>query len=200
MRQTLISWTDPWLVAAWLLPFGLYLTTLAPSVTFYDSGEFITAIHGLGSAHSPGYPLFLLFAKPFTWLPFGSIAFRVNLATAFSAALACAGVFLLVRRLVAQIPCAGDARFVAVARNGSALAGALLFATSPRLWLQTNHDKPYPLLAFLVALTFLFLLRWREDLLAGDEQPAWWYGVGFLPVWPVALIRPLFCWYRPGWC
>lgn len=167
-------------MAAWLLPFGLYLSTLAPSVTFYDSGEFITAIHGLGSAHSPGYPLFILFTKPFTWLPFGSIAFRVNLATALSAALACAGVFLLVRRLVVQIPCAGDARFVAVTRNGAALAGALLFAASPRLWLQTNHDKPYPLLAFLVALTFLFLLHWREDLQAGDEQPAWWYGVGFL--------------------
>jgi hypothetical protein len=180
VKRPVNSWISPWLLAAWLLPFGLYLTTLAPSVTFYDSGEFLTAIHGLGSAHSPGYPLFLLFAKPFTWLPFGSIAFRVNLATAFSAALACVGAFLLVRRLVAHLSCAGDARFVTVARNGAALAGALLFATSPRLWLQTNHDKPYPLLAFLVALTFLFLLRWREDLQAGDEQPAWWYGVGFL--------------------
>ncbi len=171
---------DPWLLAAWLIPFVIYLTTLAPSVSFYDSGEFITAIYALGSAHSPGYPLFLLFAKPFTWLPFGTIAFRVNLATACSAALASLGAFLLVRRLVAATPCSDDAPFAGFVRNGAALASALLFAGSPRLWLQTNHDKPYPLLSFLVALSFLFLLRWREELLAGSEQPAWWYGVGFL--------------------
>ena len=171
---------DLWALVAWLFPFAVYLATLAPSVTFYDSGEFITAIYALGSAHSPGYPLFLLFAKPFTWLPVGSIAFRVNLATACSAALASLGAFMLVRRLVSASPCSDDSRFADLVRNGAALAGALLFAGSPRLWLQTNHDKPYPLLSFLVALSFLFLVRWREELLAGSEQPAWWYGVGFL--------------------
>ena len=78
---------DGWIAAAWLLPFALYLTTLAPEVTTQDSGEFMTAIAYLGSAHSPGYPLFVLFAKPFTWLPIGSIAFTINLATASAAAL-----------------------------------------------------------------------------------------------------------------
>jgi hypothetical protein len=94
-------------LAAFLLPLALHLATLAPSVTFYDSGEFITATQLLGSAHSPGYPLFLLFAKPFTWLPFGSIAFRVNLATACSAALAFSALFLLVRQLLWDRPCSG---------------------------------------------------------------------------------------------
>lgn len=171
---------DWWLMAAFLVPFGLFLATLAPSVTFYDSGEFITAVYGLGSAHSPGYPLFLLFAKPFTWLPFGSLAFRVNLATAFSGALCCVGAFVLVRQLLRSFPGTKIACLDEFIRNGSALAAALLFATTPRLWLQTNHDKPYPLLAFLVAVTFLFLVRWRDELMAGCERPAWWYGVGFV--------------------
>lgn len=171
---------DHWLLAAFLLPLTLHLATLAPSVTFYDSGEFITATQVLGSAHSPGYPLFLLFAKPFTWLPFGSIAFRVNLATACGAALACGSLFLLVRQLLSGMAISHDDRFSTFARNATALASSLLFATSPRLWLQTNHDKPYPLLAGMVALGFLFLLRWREEFLAGSERPAWWYGVGLL--------------------
>jgi len=179
LRNRAFSNCDHWLLAAFLLPLALHLATLAPSVTFYDSGEFITAIQLLGSAHSPGYPLFLLFAKPFTWLPFGSIAFRVNLATACGAALACSALFLLVRQLLRNHPCSHDQRFSSFVRNASALAGSLLFATSPRLWLQTNHDKPYPLLAGMVALCFLFLLRWREELLAGSERPAWWYAVGF---------------------
>ena len=87
-------------ILSFLIPLFLYLLTLAPSVTFFDSGEFITATASLGVAHSPGYPLFINYAKPFTWLPFGSIAFRVNLATAVSAALACFGVYLLVVRLL----------------------------------------------------------------------------------------------------
>lgn len=169
-----------WSAAAFVLPLCLYLSTLAPSVTFYDSGEFLSAVHWLGSAHSPGYPLFLLFAKPFTWLPFGSIAFRVNLATAVSAALACWSVFLLVRTLLARTDDVDDGGWDELLHNSAALAGALLFAVTPRLWLQTNHDKPYPLLAFLVALAIYCLLRWRQDWLAGENRPAWWYTVGLL--------------------
>ncbi|HKZ17137.1 MAG TPA: DUF2723 domain-containing protein, partial [Geobacteraceae bacterium] len=58
---------DFFAVLSVVIPFFFYLLTLAPSVTFFDSGEFITAIQSLGSPHSPGYPLFVLFAKPFTW-------------------------------------------------------------------------------------------------------------------------------------
>src|SRR5512147_380178 len=86
---------DFWAVLSFSVPFCVYLLTLAPSVTFFDSGEFLTAVYSLGTAHSPGYPLFVNYAKPFTFLPFGSIAFRVNIATAVYAALACYGVYLL---------------------------------------------------------------------------------------------------------
>jgi hypothetical protein len=109
---------DPFAILAFLAPFCLYLATLAPSVTFFDSGEFITATASLGTAHSPGYPLFINYANPFTWLPFGSIAFRVNLATAVSAAAACYGVYLLVCEILA------------VPRRGNAASGGWL--GSPR--------------------------------------------------------------------
>ncbi|MDD2501885.1 MAG: DUF2723 domain-containing protein, partial [Geobacter sp.] len=171
---------DLWSLLAFLLPFGLYLGCLAPTITFYDSGEFVTAVHFLGSAHSPGYPLFLLFAKPFTWLPLGNIAFRVNLATAVSAALACLAVYHLVTILLREASFCDEANFSEFAKKLAALSGALIFAVSPRLWLQSNHDKPYPLLAFISAVMLLFLLRWRENFLRGDEQPGWWYGAAFL--------------------
>ena len=98
--RTTLRRADPFAILSFCIPFFLYLLTLAPSVTFFDSGEFITAVSSLGTAHSPGYPLFVNYAKPFTWLPFGSIAFRVNIATAVSAALACYGVYLLVAHLL----------------------------------------------------------------------------------------------------
>lgn len=180
MKEAVVRYPDGWSLAAFLLPLGLYLWCLAPTITFYDSGEFVTAVHFLGSAHSPGYPLFLLYAKPFTWLPFGSIAFRVNLATAVSAALACLAVFLLVRTLLKDQFFVDDDRFSGIARHLAALSAALTFAVSPRLWLQSNHDKPYPLLACITAVMLLLLLRWRETVTDANEQPAWWYASAFL--------------------
>ena len=53
---------------------GLYVYTLAPTVTLEDSGEFITAAYHLGVPHPPGYPLWCLIAHTFTWIPLGSVA------------------------------------------------------------------------------------------------------------------------------
>jgi hypothetical protein len=39
----------------------------------------VTAAEVLGIPHAPGYPLYVLTAHVFTWLPFGDVAYRVNL-------------------------------------------------------------------------------------------------------------------------
>ena len=171
---------DGWIAAAWLLPFALYLTTLAPEVTTQDSGEFMTAIAYLGSAHSPGYPLFILFAKPFTWLPIGSIAFTINLATASAAALISVLILLLVRAIQATwsvVPrLSADNPLVSLAGT----AAGVLMAVSPRLWQQTNSAKPYPLVAALVALILLAMVIWYQKYLAGDHRPGYWFAAAFL--------------------
>ena len=163
-----------------ILPLAVYLLTLAPTVTFFDSGEFITAISCLGSPHSPGYPLFVNYAKVFTFLPFGDIAFRVNFATAVSASLACLGVYLLTLHLSGAGEDCPEREGAGSLRRLACLSAALVFAFTPRLWLQSNHDKPYPLLSFLAALVFLLLLKWRDSYRAGDERPAYVYLGAFL--------------------
>ncbi|WP_306532721.1 DUF2723 domain-containing protein [Geobacter sp.] len=199
MLSSFFRRVDPFAVLAVTVPLAIYLLTLAPSVTFFDSGEFITAIHSLGTAHSPGYPFFVNYAKPFTWLPFGSIAFRVNVATAVSAAVACYGTYLLVRTMLADEVAAGRAmpRYVA---QGCALAAALAFAFSARLWLQSNHDKPYPLVSFIVAVVFWALLRFRARYDKGEECPHYVYLGAFLcglatgAHQTIVLMLPAFAW------
>jgi hypothetical protein len=171
---------DIGVVLAVVVPFGISMLTLAPSVTFFDSGEFLTAIASLGSAHSPGYPLFLMYAKPFTWIPLGNIAFRVNMATAFSAALACLGVYLLTVFLLKGEQLVEERRFSDFAVKAAGLAAACSFSVTPRLWLQSNHDKPYPLLAFITALIFYLLLKWRDHYKSGHERPCYVYVCTFL--------------------
>lgn len=199
MLSSILKRVDPFAVLAVTLPLAIYLLTLAPSVTFFDSGEFITAIHSLGTAHSPGYPFFVNYAKPFTWLPFGNIAFRVNIATSVSAAAACYGAYLLVLAILPR----GDADGAAMPRyvaRGCALAAALAFAFSARLWLQSNHDKPYPLVSFIVAVVFWALLRFRARYDEGEECPHYVYLGAFLcglatgAHQTIVLMLPAFAW------
>src|ERR1051325_5016409 len=79
---------------AWKLAVGVgllsllsYLFTLAPTIVGGDSGELVTAVATLGVPHPPGYPLYCLLGHLFTLLvPFGSVAYRVNLFSAVAAA------------------------------------------------------------------------------------------------------------------
>ncbi len=199
-KFTFTNKIDIFAVLSVIIPFFLYLLTLAPSVTFFDSGEFITAIQSLGSPHSPGYPLFVLFAKPFTWLPFGNIAFRINIATALSAASACYGVYLLVTFMLAheeQDEYAEDMLFI---KKSAALGASLAFAFSSRLWLQSNHDKPYPLLSFLSAMILYLILIWRRKYRNGDECPGYIYlgaflcGLSFGAHQSMVLMIPSYAW------
>jgi hypothetical protein len=178
--KPLLSRIDWFAQAAMLGPLFIYLLTLAPSVTFFDSGEFITAISCLGSSHSPGYPFFVNFGKPFTWIPFGSIAFRVNFATAVSGALASFGVYFLTVYLLRNEQAADDGGVNDFLRKGVALAAAFTFCCTPRLWLQSNHDKPYPLVAFIVAVILFLVFRWRESYVSGEERPGLIYMGAFL--------------------
>jgi len=64
-----------------------YLVSLAPSVTFWDAGEFIAAAHILGIPHPPGTPLFVMLGR--VWdvaIPGLSTAYSTNLMSAMFSA------------------------------------------------------------------------------------------------------------------
>ena len=67
--------------------FGVYLSTICPTVYLGDSGELTTAAYCLGIPHNSGYPLYTLLGNLFCFLPLGNIAFRVNLMSTVFAVL-----------------------------------------------------------------------------------------------------------------
>jgi hypothetical protein len=100
---------------------AVYLKTIAPTVAFGDSGELVTAAVTLGVPGSPGYPLYLIIGKLFTLvLPFGDLAFRLNVLAALFGALAATAVFFLVRGLGQYKPLA--------------VFAALFFGFLPAVW------------------------------------------------------------------
>ena len=77
----------------------IYILTLSRSVYFGDSGEFIALAKTLGIAHPPGYPLYTMLAHLFTYLPFGTLAFRVNLFSAVTSSLTVVVVYFICLKL-----------------------------------------------------------------------------------------------------
>src|SRR5262245_9946387 len=94
------------LIAAsvFVLAFAIDLYTMAPTVTLVDSGELILSARGLGVAHPPGFPLYVVLAHLATLLPLGNIAVRTHIASALFAALAAAGMTLLVAEAMLIFP------------------------------------------------------------------------------------------------
>src|SRR6476620_5238381 len=86
--------------AVFCLSLEIYISTLAPTVTLVDSGELIVAARFLGGARLLGFQLYLMLTHLFSLIPIGSGAVRVNFASAFFAALACAMLGLVVAEMI----------------------------------------------------------------------------------------------------
>lgn len=90
-----------WLTLA--ITFGViwivYLFTLAPEQTLEDSGELCTGAYYAGIPHPPGYPFWSVYAWFWTAiLPFGNVAWRVEVGESFAAAMGCGLLALMVSR------------------------------------------------------------------------------------------------------
>ncbi len=88
---------------ALIIAFGVvwitYFITLAPELTLEDSGELCTGAFYAGIPHPPGYPVWTIYSWLWTTLlPFGNVAWRVEVGEATAAAFACGLVALMVSR------------------------------------------------------------------------------------------------------
>jgi len=74
---------------AFIVSLAVYTKTIAPTVPFWDGGEFIAASYILGIPHPPGSPLYILIGRLFTVLPdLGlGIAWLVNFSSCLFSAL-----------------------------------------------------------------------------------------------------------------
>src|SRR3984885_12464246 len=87
------------LLATFAIVWVVYFICLAPQVTLEDSGELCTASYYAGIPHPPGYPFWTIYTWLWTVLvPFKNIAWRVALAEASTAAMACGVLALIVSR------------------------------------------------------------------------------------------------------
>jgi hypothetical protein len=127
----------------------LYIRTLAPGLTAdVDTAMFQFVGRVLGVAHNPGYPLYVLLTHAFSYVPIGSLAYRINLFSALLGALTVGLAFLIARRLGCRPVIA------AAASLGLAFGGVF--------WSQAVVAEVYTLNAAIVSGVLLSLLAWSQ--------------------------------------
>jgi hypothetical protein len=143
-----------------LLTFSLYIATLLPGIGNRDTAELQRITSTLGLAHPTGYPLYTLLGWLWCQLPLGGTpAWRMNVFSAATAALAIGLVYLAARAL-------GQRHMIAA-------AAAATLAVSHTFWAQATIAEVYTLAAMFQAALILALLLWRA---------------GRLPFWTIGLM------------
>jgi len=144
---------------AGLVVFLLYLVTLAPTTSMWDTSEYIAAAYVLGIPHPPGNPFFVLIGRVFAILPIApTVAMRINVLAALSSAVSAAVWFLITERVLVQwMP----RRWQRIA--GGALA-ALIGATAFTVWNQSVvNEKVYTVSLVGLAIICWLTVRWCDD-------------------------------------
>ncbi len=131
-----------------LVTLAAYLRTMRPSFGWGDSSELITAAYFLGIGHSPGYPLWMLIMHPFSHIPIGSVAFRLNFMDALLGSVAVGLLYVLYRKISGSRP--------------AAIIAALTFAFGATFWDQTTEADVFTLHVCLATLILLVVFAWRD--------------------------------------
>jgi hypothetical protein len=144
---------------AGLVVFLLYLVTLAPTTSMWDTSEYIAAAYVLGIPHPPGNPFFVLIGRVFAILPIApTVAMRINVLAALSSAVSASLWFLITERvLVPWMP----RRWQRL--TGGALA-ALIGATAFTVWNQSVvNEKVYTVSLVGLAVICWLTVRWCDN-------------------------------------
>ena len=171
-KKTFDKWN--WLVAlAVLLVSGVtYLSTIEPTASFWDCGEFIASSYKLEVGHPPGNPVFQLIARFFTMgVKPEHAALAVNAMNAILSALTIFFLYLTIvffaKRVVAgrasvsgASPSYSTAQAIAI--FGSGVVGALAYCFSDTFWFSAVEGEVYAMSSLFTAVVFWAMCRWYE--------------------------------------
>ena len=170
-------------IGIFLLVLVLFIKTMAPSVSFWDTGEFIACSYILGVPHPPGAPLYILLGRVFTLLPISEVAWRVVFMSVLSSAVAIWCTYLstvvLIRRALGgqALKPFGDHRDISVI-TGAAVA-SLCLAFSYTFWFNATEAEVYGYSILFACLGFWLVLYW-DGTQHGSSNDRWLYFLAYL--------------------
>ena len=180
-KKTFNKWNWGVALAVLVISSATYLSTIEPTASFWDCGEFIASSYKLEVGHPPGNPVFQLFARLFS-IPFDAAhaAVAINAMNALLSALTVMFLYLTIvffaQRLLADAPSSGAIKKAeapedgvsaislskAIAIFGAGAVGALAYCFSDTFWFSAVEGEVYAMRSLFTALVFWAMCRWYE--------------------------------------
>ena len=149
---------------SFILPFILYISTMAPTTSFWDCGEFIATSYILGVPHPPGSPLFLLLGNVFSQIPlFSDIGARVNILSPLASALSVMFLYYIIVYLIEEFNGKAEDISKIIINNMSAFIAAMTFAVTDSHWFNAVESEVYALSTFFTAIVVWIILKWTRS-------------------------------------
>lgn len=167
-------WAEPAVAwGAFFILLATYWLTVAPTVSFWDCPEYVSAAALLEVGHPPGNPTWMLVERIVTMLAPGPqyAALAVNLSsglfTAFAAFFLAKTIFRVALWVLLKLPRRHIPAPLAAA--GGALTGALAFGWCDSVWYSAVEAEVYAMSVFMTSLCVWLMAKWAGTRSRGDS-------------------------------
>ena len=166
-----------WVVFA--IALIVYWTSIEPTASYWDCGEFIAVSYKLEVPHPPGAPLFLLLGRMFSFLALGDVtqvAYWINFVSVLAGAFTSLFLFwstvlfgrkLMKLRTIEEI--APERTWVLM---GAGVVAALTFTFCDSAWFSNVEAEVYAMSSFFTAFVVWAMLKW--DLIEDESKANRW--------------------------
>ncbi len=155
-----------WLVFA--IASFVYLSTMEPTASFWDCGEYISCAYKLEVGHPPGAPLFLLIGRFFSLFAFGDtskVGMMINAMSALCSSFTILFLFwsitALGRKIMEKSGELTSGKLFAIL--GAGAVGGLAYTFSDSFWFSAVEGEVYAMSSFFTAITFWAILKWERE-------------------------------------
>ena len=176
-------------ILSFAIPFIIYILTLERKLVGGDTTWYALHLPIMQIMVPTGYPTFSIIGKLFSMIPFGELAYRLNLISAIFGGFTILFLFLAINKLIKNV-------FIS-------FAGSLIFAFLFNYWTVANRLEFDTINSFFIALILFSILLYTEK---PDRKKLYFFAaaLGFsLTNHPIAFfILPAFVLYiifvKPG--
>ena len=160
----------------WNLLFGwfsfliaaiVYLSTMEPTASLWDCGEYIATAYKLQVGHPPGAPLFQMIARVFTLFAGNDVSQVAKMVNAFSALSSAFTIMFLFwtithlgRKLFAKDKNYTNSNIIGIIAAG--LVGAFAYMFSDSFWFSAVEGEVYANSSLFTAMVFWAILKWEN--------------------------------------
>lgn len=156
-----------------------YWSTMEPTASYWDCGEFIAVSYKLEVPHPPGAPLFLLIGRLFSFLSFGDetkVAYWINFSSVLAGA--CTALFLfwstvLFGRKLMKIRTREELTYDKTwVLMGAGFVAALSYTFCDSAWFSNVEAEVYAMSSFFTAFVVWAMLKW--DVIEDESKANRW--------------------------